>query len=254
VIDEPAARNWIHDAQSPVERIIVASAGQDSSRITRTVLQVQQAGYRTDSLAATYAAVLGRISLAELDPGALFVQGKMTPSQVAMQIQAVYSWVLALAAVVILSPLMLALAVLLRYRSSGPLLERQLCMGWNNIPFTRYRFRHDGLRRYRLRGLPQLFNVLKNEMSLVGPRPLRTEFAQALAASMPLFPYRHSVRPGIFGWEQLNHLPPGPVREVTKQFEFELFYIQNFSPQLDFYIILHSLKVLFLQGRSPLEG
>src|SRR5262249_10792244 len=75
VIDEPAARNWIHDAQSPVERIIVASAGQDSSRMTRTVLQVQQAGYRTDSLAATYAAVLGRISLAELDPGALFVQG-----------------------------------------------------------------------------------------------------------------------------------------------------------------------------------
>jgi lipopolysaccharide/colanic/teichoic acid biosynthesis glycosyltransferase len=103
------------------------------------------------------------------------------------------------------------------------------------------------LRRLHIRNLPQLWNVWRGEMSLVGPRPDRPEFAQALAAEIPYYRQRLSVRPGIVGWAQIN-TAESPIDDATRKLEYDLYYVKNRSWSLDAYIVLHTLRTA-LMGR-----
>jgi lipopolysaccharide/colanic/teichoic acid biosynthesis glycosyltransferase len=130
----------------------------------------------------------------------------------------------------------------------------------NLVPFTLYRFRGrraDGqptrvgawLRRLHLDGLPQLLNVIRGEMSLVGPRPHHPEFIPVLMEQMPYYGQRHAVRPGILGWSQLNCDYGRRLRDARESLEYDLYYIKHMSPALDAYIVLHSLmEVPFREG------
>jgi lipopolysaccharide/colanic/teichoic acid biosynthesis glycosyltransferase len=165
---------------------------------------------------------------------------------------------------------MLLAAIGVRLTSHGPVLCRQKLVGVNGSIFTRYKFRsidtgaeaENGavrdnprvtplgrwLRKLRIDELPQLWNVLRGEMSIVGPRPERPEFVSVLADRVPYYRQRNCVKPGITGWAQINNeYDDGPEDSVIK-LEYDLYYIKHISMSLDAYIIFHTLKTMVRFG------
>ena len=173
---------------------------------------------------------------------------------------------------ILLSPLWIVLAFLVRFTSSGPAIFRQERVGKNGRPFTMYKYRtmrqnaeaetgpvwasEDDprytrlgrwLRKTRLDEIPQLFNVLKGEMSLVGPRPERRFFVDKLVNEIPLYTRRLRVKPGITGLAQVKWKYDESVEDVKQKVKYDLFYISNMSIRLD-------LKILFATLRTALLG
>ncbi len=102
------------------------------------------------------------------------------------------------------------------------------------------------IRKIRFDELPQLFNVLKGEMSIVGPRPERPEFVKTLVEQIPYYRQRHAVRPGITGWAQINYKYGDTLEDTIVKLEYDLYYIKHISVSLDAYIIFHTLKAMLL--------
>lgn len=102
------------------------------------------------------------------------------------------------------------------------------------------------IRKIRFDELPQLFNVLRGEMSIVGPRPERPEFVTTLSEQIPYYRQRHCVRPGITGWAQINYKYGDTLEDTLTKLEYDLYYIKNMSFSMDFYIIFHTIKAMLL--------
>ena len=102
------------------------------------------------------------------------------------------------------------------------------------------------LRMSRLDEIPQLWNVLKGDMSLVGPRPERPEFVRALLQEIPYYNLRHTVRPGITGWAQIRYKYGSSVEDAREKFRYDLFYIKNMSLGLDVLVFFQTIKVILL--------
>ena len=100
------------------------------------------------------------------------------------------------------------------------------------------------IRRLRLDELPQLFNVLRGEMSIVGPRPERPEFVKTLTEQIPYYRQRHCVKPGITGWAQINYKYGDTLEDTIIKLEYDLYYIKNLALTLDTFIMFHTLKVM----------
>jgi lipopolysaccharide/colanic/teichoic acid biosynthesis glycosyltransferase len=96
----------------------------------------------------------------------------------------------------------------------------------------------------RVDELPQLWNVLRGEMSIVGPRPERPEFVKVLSERIPYYRQRHCVKPGITGWAQINHKYGENVEDAIAKLEYDLYYIKHISMSLDVYVIFHTLKTM----------
>jgi exopolysaccharide biosynthesis polyprenyl glycosylphosphotransferase len=211
------------------------------------------------------------VSLKELRPSQLIYSGELGPQRQTLSYQRVFNLLAATVGIVLASPLVLITALAVRLSSSGPVLYRQLRVGLDGHPFTVYKFRsmranaeaatgavwasrNDPritpvgriIRKIRFDELPQLFNVLKGEMSLVGPRPERPEFVKALSERIPYYRQRHYVRPGITGWAQINHKYGDTLEDTVTKLEYDLYYIKNMSISLDAYIVFHTLKTMLL--------
>lgn len=164
-------------------------------------------------------------------------------------------------------PLWLAIGALVRLTSPGPAIYRQTRVGQHGAPFTMLKFRTmvDGaeratgpvwatpadkrvtplgrwLRRLRLDEVPQLWNVLKGEMSLVGPRPERPYFVEQLAEQIPLYSRRHRVKPGITGLAQVKWRYDADLEDVRQKLKYDLFYLENMSLQMDAKILLQTVR------------
>jgi len=171
----------------------------------------------------------------------------------------------------IASPVMAATALAVKLSSPGPILYRQVRVGMDDVPFTVYKFRSmraDAeaatgavtatkddprvtkvgkiIRKLRLDELPQLYNTLKGDMSIVGPRPERPEFVRELSLKIPYYRQRHCVRPGITGWAQVNFKYGETLEDTMTKLEYDLYYIKNMSLSLDTYIIFHTIKTMLL--------
>ena len=108
------------------------------------------------------------------------------------------------------------------------------------------------IRMTRLDELPQLINVLKGEMSLIGPRPERPEIDKKLSLHIPFYNYRYLVKPGLSGWAQVNYPYGASVKDSANKFSYDLFYMKNFSTWLDILIFFKTIKlVLNAKGASP---
>jgi len=166
--------------------------------------------------------------------------------------------------------LITAIAILIECRSfSCPILFRQTRVGLNGKEFQVLKFRSmvvnaekDGkaqwatkndsrvtrvgkfIRKTRIDELPQLFNVLKGEMSFVGPRPERPEFVTDLCKKLPYYDERHRVKPGITGWAQMNYPYGSSDRDALEKLQFDLYYVKNHSLMLDLYILLQTVEVV----------
>lgn len=191
------------------------------------------------------------------------------PRQTSLKIKRLFDLGLALFLLLSTSPLMLFAAVCIKLSSRGPVLYVQERVGMNRTPFKCYKFRtmiHNAeaecgpvfskekddrvtlvgkvLRKTRLDELPQLFNILKGELSFVGPRPIRAYFADSFSKKVPFYEMRHNVKPGLTGWAQVHGCYAVPYG--LEALEYELFYIQHMSMVLDFHILLKTLRTVFL--------
>ncbi len=234
------------------DRIVVGVSERRHGVPFRELLDLQFSGIEVQRVAELYEAACERVCVAELMPSQLIFSDELGARRGAIALQAIYSNVAALAGLALLAVLLLPIAAAIKLSSPGPVIEGRLHWGVNLVPFTLYRFRcrsADGqttrigawLRRLRLDGLPQLLNVIRGEMSLVGPRPHDPEFIPVLMEQMPYYGQRHAVRPGIMGWSQLNCDYSRRLRDAREALEYDLYYIKHVSPALDAYIVLHSL-------------
>ena len=103
------------------------------------------------------------------------------------------------------------------------------------------------LRRSRLDELPQLWNVLRGDMSFVGPRPERPEFVSSLTKEIPFYGQRHSVRPGLTGWAQVRYTYGASLEDAMEKLQYDLFYIKHMSVKLDLFIIIETVKTVILR-------
>jgi lipopolysaccharide/colanic/teichoic acid biosynthesis glycosyltransferase len=106
------------------------------------------------------------------------------------------------------------------------------------------------IRRLRFDELPQLFNVLKGDMSIVGPRPERPEFVKTLTEQIPYYRQRHCVKPGITGWAQINYKYGDNLEDTVIKLEYDLYYIKNLALTLDTFIMFHTLKVMLFSDSA----
>jgi sugar transferase (PEP-CTERM system associated) len=256
------------------DRIVIGMAERRQRLPVNELLQLRLSGIRIEEVAATYEMAFGRVCLRELRPSHLIFSEQLGPSQASVEFQAIYSMVIALASVVLLSPLLALAAVLVKISSRGPILYRQTRVGLEGKLFTVYKFRsmyedaeaHTGavwaqrddpritpigrfLRKTRLDEIPQIFNVLRGEMSMVGPRPERPEFVKTLSEQIPFYRQRHCIKPGVTGWAQINYKYGDSLEDTITKLEYDLYYIKNISFALDTYILVNTLKTVLL-GRG----
>jgi sugar transferase (PEP-CTERM system associated) len=253
------------------QRIVVGLFERRNRMPVSELLELRFAGHIIEEVATTYERVCGRVCVKEIRPSQLIFSGELGPRPQNLLYQRFSNVIVAVAGIVIGAPLMLLTAIAVRLSSPGPILYRQVRVGMSDQPFTLYKFRsmrQDAeagtgavwakkddprvtavgrvIRAIRFDELPQLFNVLKGEMSIVGPRPERPEFVQALSERIPYYRQRHCVRPGITGWAQVNYKYGDTLEDTITKLEYDLYYIKNMSLSLDNYIIFHTLKAMLL--------
>jgi lipopolysaccharide/colanic/teichoic acid biosynthesis glycosyltransferase len=197
-----------------------------------------------------YESHLQRIYCRGSQPVDLLLSPALSPESRTLAIQAIYTNLIGLVLLIALSPVLIvvALAVAL-FSGAGPVFETVECSGFRNIPFLllRFRTRPSGKRggltwigslisRWHLVNLPQLFNVVRGEMALFGPRPVRRIFAQRLTDIMPFYAMRLSVKPGLIGWAP--RLSGQVFANELTQIEYDLYYVKHNSLQLDVEILM----------------
>ena len=227
----------------------------DGDRKIRSGLikRIVAAGFAIEKASVLYELLFRRVCTARLEPSTVLFAGEFVPMPARMAAQSVCNNLLALAGILLLGPVMLLVALLIKITSGGPVREFEQVAGWKLIPFTLSRFRCTKatplgrvLRRLRLDALPQLINVLRGELAFLGPRPVADDRVAGVLDSLPYYRLRFSVKPGLIGWSQINLSPADPSAEL----EYDLYYVKHLSLALDCYILLHALPRLFRTRRS----
>ena len=252
-------------------RIVVGMSERRGQLPIHDLLDLCYSGFEVQDAERTFEMVYSRVCTDQLRPSQIVFSHEMGPKPFLLSLQNFYSRVIALVSLIVLLPLLLLVALLVRITSPGPALYSQRRTGLHGRVFTVYKFRSmradaeaktgavwaskddprvtpigKWLRRLRIDEFPQLFNVLKGEMSIVGPRPERPEFVKTLSEQIPFYRQRLAVRPGVTGWAQINYKYGDTVEDTIRKLEFDLYYIKNLTPALDFYIMLQTVKVMLL--------
>ncbi|MER8603917.1 sugar transferase [Mesorhizobium sp. M1156] len=210
----------------------------------------------------------GRVEIEHLSENTL---GSLNPNQAYLKIKQAIDWASALFVLVVFSPLLLFVAIAVKIDSPGPALFRQKRMGYRGHPYEVYKFRTmklsdtaadekeaamtkpgdtritrlgQFLRKSRIDELPQAFNILRGEMSWIGPRPEALVLSNWYEAELPFYRYRHIVRPGITGWAQVNQGHVAAVDDVLEKLHYDFYYIKNFSPWLDVLIVFRTIRTM----------
>ncbi|MBI4892226.1 MAG: sugar transferase [Acidobacteria bacterium] len=264
----------VHAQQKP-DRIVVGLNERRGQMPVNELLSLRLSGRVVEFAAAMYERITWRVSVEALRPSHLIFSHELGPNPRNLALQRVYSFVVALVGVVITAPVMLGVWLAVRLTSPGAAVYSQRRVGLNGKEFNVMKFRSmyidaeartgavwaqkndpritpvgRWLRKLRLDELPQFFNVLKGEMSIVGPRPERPEFVRVLSEQIPFYGQRHTILPGITGWAQINHKYGDTLEDTVTKLEYDLYYLKNVGPSLDLYVIFHTVKVMLLSRGS----
>lgn len=256
-----------------VDRIILSLTERRGAMPVRELLHLKFLGIKVEEVHSIYERITGRILVEHLSPSWLIFSDGFHKAPALMAGKRLFDVAVAGLALLISTPLMAAIALAIFFESGAPVLFRQNRVGQNGKIFSMLKFRsmqnepadHGPqwtkssdrritrvgrfIRKFRLDELPQLVNVLRGQMSLVGPRPEQPAFVEMLEQEIPYYGQRHTLRPGITGWAQVKYGYGGSVEETRTKLEHELFYIKHLSLALDLAIVFETGKVL-LSGRG----
>jgi sugar transferase (PEP-CTERM system associated) len=276
----PTVLGTIEELPQLVERhrvslIVVALDDRRGRMPVAELLRCRLMGIRVEEAPSFFERLTGRILVRNLRPSWLvFSQGFRKP-RLFLRLKQTAEFLVALVALVLSGPLLALIAALVKLDSRGPVFYRQERVGEGGRTIALMKFRTmradaeaatgpvwaaaEGdprmtrlgryLRKARLDELPQLINVLRGEMSFVGPRPERPHFVETLRRVIPYYDERHSVKPGITGWAQIKFGYGATIEDAEEKLQYDLYYIKHMSPWFDAGVVLQTLKVMLL-GRG----
>ncbi len=258
-----------------VDEIVVAlTERRAGSMPLRELLDCKLAGVRIFDVTTYFERMLGQIRIDYVNAGWLVFGDGFNQGFYRTLVKRIFDIVCSLILIVLASPLILITTLAIMLESKGPIFYRQERVGANGRNFNVNKFRSmrtdaekDGkpvwaaaqdsrvtrvghiIRRLRIDELPQLFNVLKGEMSLVGPRPERPYFVEQLTQEIPYYAVRHSIKPGVTGWAQVKYQYGSTIEDSQEKLQYDLYYVKNHSLFLDFVVLFETVGVV-LTGKG----
>jgi sugar transferase (PEP-CTERM system associated) len=253
-------------------KAVILAVDRPTPRLVRNVLEARLAGMEIIELPHLYERFGGRVPVQHVvDQWLLSSDGFHLLSRDYIQkIKRVLDCVVSGLLLALFAPLMVVIALAIRLESPGPVFYRQNRVGRGGEVFSVFKFRsmrQDAekqgaqwarekdprvtrvgryIRALRFDELPQILNIFRGDMSLVGPRPERPEFVEHLETAIPYYSVRHCVRPGLTGWAQVNYPYGATIEDALRKLEYDLYYLKNMSVLLDLKIILRTVGVVLM--------
>ena len=265
----PASEMEAIAKERAVSKIIVALEDCRGALPTRELVTLRVQGVRVEDAASALSGLTGRIALRAVKPSWFVFSDGFHRSKWNDLLKRVLDLVAGILGFVVSLPVMILVALAVRLDSKGPVIYRQRRVGRMGRCFDVLKFRsmrtdaeqENGaqwasandprvtrvgrfLRKYRLDEIPQFCNVIRGEMSFVGPRPERPCFVEELRKTIPYYDERHSVRPGITGWAQVQYTYGSTIEDAFNKLEYELFYLKNMSLTFDLAIIFRTIRIV----------
>jgi sugar transferase (PEP-CTERM system associated) len=256
-----------------VDRIIVALEERRGKFPEGQLLDCKMRGIPIEEGIEFYEHLTGRLQVESLRPSFLIFSDGFKKTRLTMWVKRVSGFAISLIGLTLLSPLVFIVSILIKMDSHGPVFYRQKRVGENGKIFRLIKFRsmvekaeangpvwageNDSrvtrvggwIRRLRIDEIPQMLNVLRGDMSFVGPRPERPFFVEKLKEEIPYYDQRFSVKPGITGWAQIKYPYGASKEDALEKLKYDLYYIKNMSHLFDLLIIFETVKVvLFRKG------
>ena len=256
-------------ASNDVNRILLAGAGHFPQSYNKELVAVRTMGVPIEDCHSFYERLASKIAITDLPPEWIALSEGFRRDRLILAAKRVIDVLVAFLGLILSAPLALVTAIAIKSESSGPLFYRQERVGQNEKRFTLFKFRSmaEGaedqmgpvwaaendprvtsvgaiIRKLRIDEIPQMINVLKGEMSFVGPRPERPYFVEQLKQTIPYYDLRHSVKPGITGWAQISYQYGDSEQDAIEKLQYDLYYIKHMSPVFDLQIIFESIKVI----------
>jgi sugar transferase (PEP-CTERM system associated) len=256
-----------------INHVVISLLERRGRMPVRELLHLKFAGVRVEDAHSFYERMTGRITLEHLSPSWLILSDGFRKSAFLTWSKRATDVAISLVAFILCLPVFAGVAIAVWLESGSPILFRQERTGLRGRSFQMLKFRSmynnaekagpqwaaDGdrritgvgawIRKFRFDELPQIINVLRGEMSIIGPRPERPEFVSMLEEHIPYYGLRHSVRPGITGWAQVKYQYGASIEETKTKLEYDLFYIKHLSIMLDLVVLFETVKVM-LSGRG----
>jgi len=257
-----------------VNRILVEGEGSCSGFPAQELITLRLRGIPVEDCHSFYERLTSKIPISDLQPGWIVLSEGFKRGRWISLTKRVTDLLVSTLGLILTSPIILVTAIAIKLDTRGPVLYSQERVGLGERPFTIYKFRsmvhraeaqsgpvwaeaNDSrvtrvgkiIRKLRIDELPQMINVLKGEMSVVGPRPERPFFVSKLKEQVPYYHLRFCVKPGITGWAQILYVYGDNVDSQIEKLQYELYYVKNISALLDLQIIFETVKVVLL-GRG----
>ncbi|MDE2303455.1 MAG: TIGR03013 family PEP-CTERM/XrtA system glycosyltransferase [Sphingomonadales bacterium] len=274
VVEEAIPRSAIHNLKRYVQNlgvseVVLALEERRNALPLKDLLRMKTAGVHINDVSSFVERETGRVDLDSVNPSWLiFSDGFSSGRALSSLTKRLFDVLASLALLALTAPLIAVFAGLVKLDSRGPAFFRQSRVGLFGQGFELIKLRSmrldaeaDGaqwarardprvtrvgrvIRKLRIDELPQAWNVLKGDMSFVGPRPERPEFVAGLEDALPFYAERHMVKPGITGWAQINYPYGASIEDARHKLEYDLYYAKNYTPFLDILIILQTLRVI----------
>lgn len=255
--------------ENSVDEIVIGLAERRGTLPMDDLVDCRLAGIPIESYQAFWERETGKVDIDDLRTDWFLFSGGFPGGRIQYLLKRGLDVLTSAVLLVLVWPIMMAAALAIRLEDRGPVFYRQMRVGVAGRPFQLMKFRSmrtdaeaDGvarwaqndderitaigsvIRKLRIDELPQLFNVIKGDMSFVGPRPERPEFVQTLSNRWPFYFQRHSVKPGLTGWAQINFRYGSSIEDSKEKLSYDLYYVKHFSIIFDILIMLQTLRVV----------
>lgn len=253
-----------------ISRIIVAIEDRHGHLPIGELVRLRVRGIRIEDVHTVLTALTGRVWTRSVEASWFIFSEGFTVSRITVAAKRAMDVLLAALGFLLSAPIMCLVAIAIRLESKGPVIYRQTRVGKGGTTFEVLKFRsmsvdaeRNGqaiwamtkdpritrvgafIRKYRLDELPQFVNILRGDMSFVGPRPERPFFVQQLRDCIPFYDERHSVRPGLTGWAQIRYGYGASIEDAQRKLEYDLFYLKNMSILFDCVIVFGTIRIVF---------
>jgi len=257
-----------------IKKVVVTLKERRGCLPVRELLNCRVSGIEVIEGNSFYEMLTGKLIVKQINPGWLIFSDGFRTTWLQRTVKRTIDLVLSALMLVLLAPLLAGVALIIKLDSPGPVIFSQERLGRRRRPYLIHKFRsmcdnaeketgpvwagNDDcritrvghfIRKWRIDELPQLWNVLKGDMSFVGPRPEREHFVNELVEIIPYYGERFSVKPGVTGWAQVNYGYGASVDDAIEKLNYDLFYIKNMSVFMDLWVIMKTVKtVIFGEG------